>query len=80
MKWFLVAFMLSTYSDGGRDTYLFTQPQFTSVEECQVYTQINSHVIRLELDSVYPDTGLDSIWCVREDKLKILFQTPGKDV
>jgi hypothetical protein len=79
MKWFLVALMMTTYSDGGRDTYLFSEPAFSSLEECQIFTQFNSAIIRMELDHVYPDTGLDSIWCVREDKLKILFEKPGKD-
>ena len=71
--------MMSVYPDGGRDTYLFSEPAFSSLEECQIFTQTNAPTIRMELGAEYGPIPIDSIWCVREDKLKILFQPPGID-
>ena len=37
MKWFILVLMMGTFSDGSKDTFLYFEPEFDTVEQCQEY-------------------------------------------
>lgn len=70
MKWFLVAFMSMTYSDGGKDLYIWYNPTFNSNTECTEWVKGNNNTIYLNLMEKFPNDRLDKLFCIQEDKLK----------
>lgn len=76
MKWFIVVLMLGTYSDGGKDTYLYTNPNFDTVDQCKDYVYFSADEIRRHMMIEFMGNQIDMIYCVREDKLQKIIETP----
>ena len=71
MKWFLLAIMTATYNGGlEKDTYIWQQPNFDTVEQCREYVANNNTAIFFHLKQVFPNDNLDRLLCVNQEKLK----------
>ena len=75
MKWFLIAIMTVTYNGGlEKDTYIWQQPNFNSVEECKNFVANNNTPIYITLKQNFPNDTLDRLLCVNEEKLRKFLQ------
>lgn len=74
MKWFIFVIMLGTYNDGTNDTYLYVQPTFETLEQCQQYVYENSTIIRQNMWNEYDGKPIDRVFCIEENKLKQFLQ------
>jgi hypothetical protein len=71
---------MGTYSDGSKDTFLFFEPEFNTVEQCQEYVYRQSPAIKRQMMIEYQGKSIEMVYCVREDKLKNILQPPGKNI
>ena len=75
MKWFLMAVMTATYNGGlEKDTFIWSNPTFNSVEECKDFVKNNNVPIFLTLKQNFPNDEMDRLLCVNEEKLKKFLQ------
>jgi len=79
MKWFILVLMMGTFSDGSKDTFLYFEPEFDTVEQCQEYVYRQASEIKRHMMIEYQGKSIDMVYCVREDKLKKVLQQPGQD-
>lgn len=77
MKWFIIVLMLGTYSDGSKDTFLYFQPEFESVEDCKEYVYDYASEIRKQMMIEFQGKSIEMVYCVREDRIKDVLQVPG---
>ena len=47
MKWFIIVLMMSAYADGTQDMFWYAQPEFDTVQECQVFVTYNAGNIKM---------------------------------
>jgi hypothetical protein len=80
MKWFILVLMMGTFSDGSKDTFLFFEPEFDTVEQCQEYVYRQAPEIKRQMMIEYQGKPIDTVYCVREDKLENLIKLPGKSI
>ena len=80
MKWFILVLMMGTFSDGSKDTFLYFEPEFDTVEQCQEYVYRQAPEIKRHMMIEYQGKPIDTVFCVREDKLKKLIEQPGKSI
>ena len=80
MKWFILVLMMGTFSDGSKDTFLFFEPEFDTVEQCQEYVYRQASEIKRQMMIEYQGKPIDMVYCVREDKLENLIKLPGKTI
>ena len=80
MKWFILVLMLGTYSDGSKDTFLYFEPEFDTVEQCQEYVYRQAPEIKRHMIMEYQGKSIEMVYCVREDRLKKVLQQPGKNI
>jgi len=80
MKWFILVLMMGTFSDGSKDTFLYFEPEFDTVEQCQEYVYQQAPAIKRHMMIEYQGKPIDTVYCVREDKLKKVLQQPGKNI
>jgi len=80
MKWFILVLMMGTFSDGSKDTFLFFEPEFDTVEQCQEYVYRQAPEIKRQMMIEYQGKPIDMVYCVREDKLEKLIKLPGKTI
>lgn len=69
MKWLLVIFMMSMNPSGEYDFYVYSQPSFETVEECQLYTANNYAEITQHMQEVFGDLPIENAFCITERKL-----------
>jgi hypothetical protein len=80
MKWFILVLMMGTFSDGSKDTFLYFEPKFDTVEQCQEYVYRQAPEIKRHMMIEYQGKSIDIVYCVREDRLKKVLQQPGKNI
>ena len=80
MKWFILVLMMGTQSDGSRDTFLYLEPEFNSVEQCQSYVYHQAPEIRKHMMIEYEGKSIETVYCVRENKLKDILQPQGTKI
>ena len=80
MKWFILVLMMGTFSDGSKDTFLYFEPEFDTVEQCQEYVYRQAPEIKRQMMIEYQGKPIDTVYCVREDKLEKLIEQPGKSI
>jgi hypothetical protein len=80
MKWFILVLMMGTFSDGSKDTFLYFEPEFDTVEQCQEYVYRQAPEIKRHMMIEYQGKSIDIVYCVREDRLKKVLQQPGKNI
>lgn len=83
MKWLLVIFMMSIHPNGEHDFYVYSQPSFETVEDCQRYTEYNYAEITQHMQEVFGNLAIENAFCMTERKLNeilpILTVTPEED-
>lgn len=79
MKWFIYVVMMGMYSDGTRDTYLYTQPTLSSLEECQSYVYQQSNVIRQDMMIKFDGKQIEKVFCIEEEQLKKYLKSTQSD-
>lgn len=78
MKWLILVVMMGSFSDGSKDTYLYFQPEFENVGECQDYVVANAGNIKRQMIVEFMGKPIDRVWCIRQDRIKdILDLNPG---
>ena len=80
MKWFILVLMMGTQSDGSRDTFVYLEPKFNTVEQCQSYVYHQAPEIRKHMMIEYQGKGIEMVYCVRENRLKEILQPPGTKI
>jgi hypothetical protein len=83
MKWLLVIFMMSMNSGGEYDFYVYSDPSFETVEDCQLYAASNHAEITQHMQEVFGNLPIENAFCITERKLNeilpILTVTPEED-
>jgi len=79
MKWFIIVLMLGTFPDGSKDTFLYFQPEFETVDECKDYVYHYSSEIRNQMMIEFQGKSIEMVYCVREDRIKDVLKVPGID-
>jgi hypothetical protein len=74
MKVLIVALMALTITDGSRDIFVFTQPQFQNTTECVEYVQQNSRALMFRIYKEFPGDSLDRIMCIPEENVKKILE------
>lgn len=74
MKVLIVALMAITMTDGSRDIFVFTKPQFQSTTQCVEYVQQNSRALMYRLYKEYPGDKLDRIMCIPEENVEKILE------
>ena len=80
MKWFILVLMIGTQPDGSKDTFLYLEPEFNTVEQCQQYVYHQAPEIRKHMMIEYNGKSIDTVYCVRENKLKEILQPAGPTI
>lgn len=71
MKWFFLI-LLTKMQGGLHEGFIWTNPHFSSQEECLTWVDNNPVRIIQSLNYYYNDWKVNSAVCIREDKLKNL--------
>lgn len=80
MKWFIYVIMIGMYSDGTKDTYLFTEPTLPTLQACQEYVYRYSDSIRKDMMIEFNGKQIERVFCIEEKKLREFFETmQGKE-
>lgn len=79
MKWFIIVLMMGTYSDGTRDTFVYFQPEFENVDDCKEYVYHMAPDIRRQMLFEFGGKPIETVYCVREDRIKDVLKVPGKE-
>lgn len=74
MKWFIVVLMLGVNTDGTRDTFVYTQPNFDTVDACQEYVYINSTQLGRSMIEEFQGKQIERVFCIQKDKLERLLE------
>ena len=77
MKWFIIVLMMSAYADGTQDMFWYAQPEFNTVQECQVFVTYNAGNIKMQMRGEFGPQPIETVYCVREDHLDD-FGVPGQ--
>ena len=70
MKWYIYIIMVGMYSDGTKDTYVYTEPTLPTLEACQEYVYKNSHHLRMNMMKEFDGKQIQQVFCIEEEKLK----------
>ena len=80
MKWFIIVVMMGTFSDGSKDTFLYFKPELESLEHCQEYVYQNASEIKKQMMIEFQGKPIETVFCIREDKIEKILQTPGTKI
>mgnify|MGYP001251675547 FL=1 len=69
LKILAVVLMLGATPDGGKDLYIFTDPEFSTMQECQSWVQGNPNLIYWQVAQHYGQRPIENIFCVNEKRL-----------
>lgn len=70
IKIMLVALMMSSSNPLEDDAYVFTEPYFSSISECQAYANFNIEIISKHLNIIFGGRKINNIYCVPEEQLQ----------
>lgn len=68
--WFLVAIMTLLHNGDEKDVYVWSNPHFTSSEQCLAYVKDKPFEIWKYLKEEFPNDNVDRLLCVEEERLK----------
>lgn len=79
--WFLVFFMAMMPGQDYNEIYQINT-KFSSGEACRMYISdpYNNAVLKKHMAMTYPYTPVETVWCIRQDKLDEILQNEGKPV
>ena len=79
LKILAVVLMFGATPDGARDLYIFTDPEFSTMQECQSWVQSNPNMIFWSVAQQYGQRPVENIFCVNEKRLPDLLEpTPAE--
>jgi len=76
MKWFILVVMMGTFSDGSKDTYLYFQPEFNTVEECKEHVMVYAGQIKNQMFLEFSGKPIEQVFCIRQDRIQDVLQKP----
>ena len=74
MKWLILVLMLGTHPDGSKDTFVYMEPLFDNLQQCQEYVYRQAPEIKKHMIIEYAGKGIDTVYCVKQDRLKDILQ------
>ena len=80
MKWFILVVMMGTFSDGSKDTFLYFQPEFDTVEQCQEYVYQTAPQIKQQMMIEFMGKSIETVFCIRQDRIQDVLQQPGTKI
>lgn len=66
LKTLLVVLMMGAGPSGERDLFIFTEPEFQSIEKCQAWAQENPESIIVNVQKNYGTRPIEMVYCVPE--------------
>lgn len=77
--WFVYVIMIGMYSDGTQDTYLYTDPTHSSLEECQQWVYANATAMRQDMMREFDGKRIERVFCIEQERFKeFLEQSQGE--
>tara|TARA_B100001248_G_scaffold258906_1_gene244002 strand:+ start:1162 stop:1473 length:312 start_codon:yes stop_codon:yes gene_type:complete len=73
LKIIAIVLMLGTGPNGEKDTYIFTDPVHSSVEDCISWVRTNVPNIYGLMYKVYGDRKVENVYCMQTDKMEEFF-------
>ena len=71
---------MGTFSDGSKDTFLYFKPELESLEHCQEYVYQNASEIKKQMMIEFMGKPIETIFCIRQDKIEKVLQAPGTKI
>jgi hypothetical protein len=71
--------MLGAHSDGTKDTFLYMQPEFETLDACRNYVYIQAPIIKQQMMIEYQGNGIETIYCIQKDKIEKYLDITNKD-
>ena len=75
MTWYIFIVMTGMFADGTHDTYLYTNPNFNTLSECQTEVATNGDDIIKDMLIKFNGKTIKKVYCIEEEKLRQFFQT-----
>ena len=73
MKMFLIVIaMIANPGSTDTDLYVIQEPNFKQPQQCLQFVQVNTRPLIEKAKSVYPTQEVENIYCITEDRLKVL--------
>lgn len=83
MIFVLIAVMSLVQENGFKNTYVWTTPRFTSLEQCQAYAHEYTGDLLSHMQDVFPGDIVNSLYCLPADKLEEFYSSsyekPGEE-
>ena len=79
LKILVVVLMTGMTPTGSQDLYIFTDPKFETIAECQTWSQGNVPAIVWNVQKEYGKRPIKQIYCMREEMLKDFLINPQED-
>jgi|TARA_B100001094_G_scaffold54972_1_gene50550 hypothetical protein len=76
LKILVVVLMTGMTPTGSQDLYVFTDPKFDTIAECQAWSQGNVPAITYSVRREYGTRPIEEIYCMREELLKKFLEDP----
>lgn len=76
LKILVVVLMTGMTPQGSQDLYVFTDPKFDTIAECQAWSQGNVPAITYSVRREYGTRPIEEIYCMREELLKKFLEDP----
>ena len=81
MKWFILVVMMGAFTDGSKDTYLYFEPKFETVEKCQQHVMAYASQIRNQMFLEFAGKPIEQVFCIRQDRIPDVIQIePGTKI
>ncbi|MBL97890.1 MAG: hypothetical protein CMF52_08745 [Legionellales bacterium] len=75
MIFVLIAVMSLIQENGYKNTYVWTTPRFTSIEQCQAYAHEYTDNLLAHMQDVFPGDIVNSLYCLPADKLEEFYSS-----
>tara|TARA_B100000035_G_scaffold35136_1_gene26585 strand:- start:2866 stop:3123 length:258 start_codon:yes stop_codon:yes gene_type:complete len=76
LKILVVVLMAGMTPTGSQDLYIFTDPKFETIQECQKWSQGNVPAIIFNVQREYGNRPIKEIYCMREEMLEKYLVNP----
>lgn len=80
MKWLIVILMMNVYSDGSRDTYVYTNPKYDTLNACIEAVHRDALALEAHMRLEYGSQPIHTIYCMRENLIERNTREPGENL
>lgn len=71
MKWFIIVFMFGLHSDGTKDSFVYLEPEFETVEMCSQYVREQSNAIGQHMQMEFGQgRRVEQVFCMQKHMLE----------